>query len=171
MWIVSTAGIFSAVRNLRRAGTVMVRARRRQDLEGLRKRFKLTGRVLDTPSADYPHRLVLATKTWRRIAASLADDCERYHNFKSAVEAREGRTSARADALHEIWGVLRELEDLEAGRRVAPPRWRRAKPAAGDDEGPNPHGWGEAANVRGTVRGFVPRMTGPTIAAGGQDDE
>ena len=85
MWLATTTGFYSAVRG-RREGTVQVRARSRADLEALRRRLPgVKARIVATPQADYPFRIILHREVWRALAWRLAIDAEDYGNFKDAV--------------------------------------------------------------------------------------
>ncbi len=105
----TTTGFYSVVLDRESAGRgiVVVRARSRNDLERLRRRFKIRKRVEATPLADYPYRLFLRRQAWMDIAAELAGDAVRYANFKEAVAKKD---KARAETYAKVWSVLRAIE-------------------------------------------------------------
>lgn len=109
MWMFSCEGFFSVVAvNLAR---VQVRARRRADLVNLRK-FGLRGRILSTPHADYPFRVIITKTLWTKIAAQMSSGIN-YDNFKNEVKRIDKN---RADIYTDVWRVLLALEKKTPGR-------------------------------------------------------
>lgn len=122
MWIFTRYGFFSAV--CARSGDggygqpvdpdrIMVRARMREHLEALSRRFPelLGGReILGTGGTDYAFRLFVAKAVWAQVLAVLAEETD-YDNFKSAVGRTQGpEGAAYQNALHEVWEVMYRLQ-------------------------------------------------------------
>jgi hypothetical protein len=107
MWILTTLGFFSVVAAPRRTGHVMIRARKRADLEVLLRRFGRRCRIYMTPDADYPCRVVVSSKTWVAWVRALATDAVHVTNFKAAVHDVNPQ---RAETYHRVWFDLREIE-------------------------------------------------------------
>jgi len=103
VWMMTTTGFYSVVNAGR--GNVQVRARSRDDLVALRRRFGLAQRIKETPHADYPYRVVIPLRTWTACARKLAADVARYKNFKDAVKATD---PYRADVYLRVWYVIRD---------------------------------------------------------------
>lgn len=109
MWIVTTLGFFSVVKNTNRNGTVLVRARVREDLERLCASGLINAQarqIYDTPASDYPYRLIVPLEDWVDCAGKLAHRVD-YPNFKSEVERVQGYP--RAELYHRVWAALRGL--------------------------------------------------------------
>jgi hypothetical protein len=123
MWICTRYGFFSTV-SARQGeggkgqpvdpGRVMVRARVRDHLDRLRRRFpsELGGaEILESRGTDYRFRIFLAKETWIRVLSGLAAETD-YDNFKSEVARHQGAAGADyGHALHEVWGVMNRLQD------------------------------------------------------------
>jgi hypothetical protein len=103
MWIITTTGFFSVVRADRRR--MQIRARARQDLTKLKRRFKIETDIIFTPHADYPVRIIVTRAQWKHCMAGFARDPGRYTNFKKAVS-----DPVRADIYLDVWDQLREIE-------------------------------------------------------------
>lgn len=110
MWIFSTVGFFSITRDATGRG-YQVRARDRRDLVRLRGRFRLRAAILATPRADYPYRMILTPRVWRRVAVGLIATVGGYFNFKDASAAVD---PSRRAVLHDVW-----LTTMRLGRKEA----------------------------------------------------
>ncbi len=106
MWLFTVHGFFSCVRD--KNGRIMVRARERGHLDRLKKRFKLSSPVIETPDADYRWRIVIAKATYVFLAGELAGEVD-YGNFKSEVAAEHGYNQYEK-SLHRVWSVMHELQ-------------------------------------------------------------
>jgi hypothetical protein len=84
MWLFTKHGFYSATRSNTVKGFMQIRARCRGDLENLKREFKLTGAIIETPQADYRWRIVCRPTTWEMLALKLAQDVD-YSNFKNSV--------------------------------------------------------------------------------------
>jgi hypothetical protein len=105
MWIFTTSGFISAVRNPNDR-TIIVRSRDRQSLQQISQDFKTP--VMSTPFSDYQYRVVLESEqftNWVKNQAAAID----YPNFKSAVQTHRGKIFARA--LNKVWSTMHDIED------------------------------------------------------------
>lgn len=122
MWLFTRYGFYSAVCARRGTGEhwqpidpdrLMVRARLREHLESLKRRFPdlLGGCDLrDFAGSDYAFRLFVEKSVWAQIVAKLAEETD-YDNFKDAVAHHQARTGAEYHrALHDVWSVMYRLQ-------------------------------------------------------------
>lgn len=122
MWVFTKHGFFSAVCARQGNGTysqpvdldrIMVRARVRNHLEALRKRFAdLLGdcEIQESTSADYAYRFFVEKAVWVQVVAELANETD-YDNFKSEVASHQGRSGAAYEhSLHDVWSVMHKLQ-------------------------------------------------------------
>jgi hypothetical protein len=122
MWIFTKHGFFSAVCARQGDGRhgqavdpdrIMVRARVRGHLEGLKKRFPgLLGacEIQESVGTDYAYRLFVGKSLWVHVLAGLAEETD-YDNFKSEVARHQGRDGAPYEhSLHEVWAVMHRLQ-------------------------------------------------------------
>lgn len=65
------------------------------------------GKVIETPSADYRFRVMVAKTEWVAYVADCASAID-YDNFKNVVAARQG--PARASVYGEVWATLLRLQ-------------------------------------------------------------
>lgn len=122
MWIFTKYGFYSVV--CARTGNghhgqpvdpdrLMVRARLRGHLEALQARFAdllSDCEIQDSAGTDYAFRCFMPKTTWVQVLAGLAAETD-YDNFKSAVAQHPGRAGAAYQAaLHDVWGVMYELQ-------------------------------------------------------------
>lgn len=120
MWVFIAGGFVSIVAHRKRPGQVLVRARRRADLE----RFlcppgtsrSLTDEIDATPTADYPFRVVRSKKSLAVLMAAHAAAID-YDNFKAAPDNAD-----RQHMLHDVWNDVKQLESSIAinGHHVWP---------------------------------------------------
>jgi len=111
MWIFTTSGFISAVQD---SGdrTIIVRSRDQKSLINLSDKYKT--KVIATPIADYPYRLIL---THQQFAEWIQEEALKidYPNFKSAAKIQ--RDSIFVKALNKVWSVMHDIEDGEARSR------------------------------------------------------
>lgn len=111
MWIITTRGFLSAVRNLDSndpGDALLVRGRVREDLDNFADFVARRGDrpvVSSTPAADYGYRL---TTSREALAAFLAErvDALTYPNFKSEVAKTD---PTRAHVYFGVWTALLKL--------------------------------------------------------------
>jgi hypothetical protein len=91
----------------------MVRARLRDHLEALKKRFpELLGDcdIQESAGTDYAYRLFVGKNSWTQVVAELANETD-YDNFKSEVANHQGRAGAAYEhSLHDVWSVMYKLQ-------------------------------------------------------------
>ena len=104
MWIFNKDGYFSAVEHRDMPDHVMVRARRREDIERLAERLGAT--VEFTPNADYAFRITVPKAGYADYLHAAVMNLD-YPNFKSAC-ARHG---ARARAYMDVWTVMHRFQE------------------------------------------------------------
>lgn len=109
MWLFTTLGFFSVVSHRDDPGTVLIRARVRDDLDALRVHHLPDLEIVENADADYAFRAFVSRDEWEHAAQQLARDID-YPNFKDAVAARQG--AARAHGYMEVWEVMRRLQSV-----------------------------------------------------------
>src|SRR5262249_39288670 len=99
-----------------RPGHLLVRARRREDIDNLARLLsEETGRAfapLVTPDADYLYRLEVPREDFARLTARLVEELD-YPHFKLAVHGDPDR----ARAYGRVWAILAELQEDEMLRQ------------------------------------------------------
>jgi hypothetical protein len=107
MWIASTIGWFSVVRDRERKGRVLVRARAKADIDNLYRRFgrkyKMTPPRSDE-SRDYRWRLGMRKRDWVKAIGQIASEID-YTNFKSAVHDRPDQANKHSAYLS-VWSAM-----------------------------------------------------------------
>ena len=105
MWLITTFGFFSIhipIYPERNELLREVRARKREHIEELRKRYcpKL-GPTIETPTSDYPFRAQATVEELAEAMADLTKDME-HSNFKDSIEDEELH-----DLCFDIWSDAR----------------------------------------------------------------
>jgi hypothetical protein len=123
MWLFTKHGFYSAV--CARTGDgrqgqppdpnrIMVRARVREHLNGLKDRFPdLLGHceIKESVGTDYAFRIFVEKQAWSHMVKSLVDDID-YDNFKSEVARHQGSSGAAYEhSLHAVWSIMYRLQD------------------------------------------------------------
>jgi hypothetical protein len=122
MWIFTKHGFYSAVCARQGNGKhgqpidpdrIMVRARLRQHLEALKKRYSdliSECEIREFAGTDYAYRIFVDKPKWSQVLAGLAEETD-YDNFKSEVARHQGRAGAAYEhSLHEVWSVMNRLQ-------------------------------------------------------------
>jgi hypothetical protein len=117
MWIFTTHGFFSITRTRQQPEMMQIRARQKEHLQNLQKRFTadgfgMLGNIIETPDADYRFRIITEPATVQIVLANLADDIN-YPNFKSACHAAgfdDNRTYI--NALHAVWTTMYSTQQI-----------------------------------------------------------
>lgn len=113
MWIFSSFGFFSIVRDRNNPAHYMVRARERTDLAVLKSTLKpegfKSGPIIETLDADYPFRIIVTKPSLEVLLVKHANSID-YPNFKSMIRKVFGAT--REHLYHEVWLVMRRLNRL-----------------------------------------------------------
>lgn len=119
MWLFTVYGFFSVVcaRNEKGkpdASKIMVRARNKQHLLSLQKRFGFllgTMDIEESQDTDYPFRLFVGKPTWVRLLGDLAKEIN-YDNFKAECSNNALVSDEYLDILHKVWGVAKKLDPV-----------------------------------------------------------
>ena len=109
-WYINTDGFFSVVQNKDDHDTLLVRVRRRDDLERLNKRFKKPFPILEWKGADYPYRIILEKTLWAKYVSEMALNID-YGNFKATIPVGD---YSREAAYHYVWLALMGLKEEKA---------------------------------------------------------
>jgi hypothetical protein len=122
MWLFTKYGFFSVVCARQGDGEhgqpvdpqrMMIRARLESHLIALQNRFpELLGTipVQQSKRTDYAFRLFVPKPVWMDIVSQLAEEMD-FDNFKSEVaEFQGGKGAAYVHALHNVWGVMANLQ-------------------------------------------------------------
>ncbi len=120
MWLFTRYGFYSIACAQKEDGsrdvsTMMVRARRKTHLHALQKRFAqlAASEIVLLPGRDYKYRLIVAKDVWAKIVAELASEQE-WSNFKNEATRFGGAGSSDyIHALHEVWGIMNDLQRRE----------------------------------------------------------
>jgi hypothetical protein len=106
MWLFTTIGFLSVVRDADDPEQLIVRARTRGDLEAF---CAATGAPapVETPGRDYRWRTRVSPATFATHLARQAEQID-YPNFKDAVASRQGHD--RAHRYHDVWRVMYDLQ-------------------------------------------------------------
>jgi hypothetical protein len=110
MWLYTTRGFFSIVRNYESPSEVLVRARLKGDLENLRSVWPTLTPTRETNRRDYRFRATIDVRELPLLLSKLASELT-YTNFKDAVAAKQGHE--RSDLYHDVWHVMAEAQDRE----------------------------------------------------------
>ena len=121
MWHFTKYGFYSVVCARRGDGgygqpidenRLMVRARVRDHLDALRKRFPdllENAEIRAYPGSDYAFRIFVAKSDWVAAMAALTEEIA-YDNFKAEV-ARGNAGDDYEAALHDVWSVMHRLQE------------------------------------------------------------
>lgn len=125
MWLFTKCGFYSVVTWHKPKGSMAIRARMREHLITLQKRFSATigdSVLQESQHTDYPYRLIVSREIWKDIAERLTDEID-YNNFKGECTRGQGEGDY-VRALHKVWGVMRELQwkEKQGGESSPPPK-------------------------------------------------
>lgn len=118
MWLITTSGFLSVVRNLDSKGSddaLLVRGRVRADLERFADFAAQRGArpaVVESPDADYGFRLTTSRGNLAAFLAAQVDALD-YPNFKAEVAKADPE---RAHVYMGVWSALRRVQTLDGGR-------------------------------------------------------
>jgi hypothetical protein len=112
IWVLTTIGFFSIVQKPwdQPQGTLTIRARVRDDLEGLRAYIPDMSDIIESEDSDYRYRSVAKRETVMAALATLVADIQ-YDNFKAAVAAAPRQGYRRAAVYGDVWHVLYRLQN------------------------------------------------------------
>lgn len=113
MWLFTKNSFVSAVQHRNQPNTLIVRARRKQDLVKLfPKKAKQIERTID---ADYLFRVMVSKKEFAKRMADYIQQELTYDNFKGA----QGRDTPNwMRFLHEVWHSAYNLQSIENSKAV-----------------------------------------------------
>lgn len=113
MWVFTTEGFVSAVKDWNEPNKLVIRARSAHALSGLRDMFDVE--IKHTPSRDYPYRVMVAKAQFEQWLSGEVQAME-YTNFKDAAHSLGDSRYDRA--LIKVWTAMYESEanDSRAGR-------------------------------------------------------
>lgn len=147
MWIFTPFGFFSIVKK-RGDKELCIRARAKEDLEALKKRYlPASGNIIYTEKADYPYRMYGSVEDVSNALFEITADIE-YDNFKSEVMRTQGYK--RESVYARVWSVMLDVEATRHSERIWGKDWQR-KLYPEDDSG---FDWGFGRTERGTVIDF-----------------
>jgi hypothetical protein len=107
MWLMTDFGFFSIVKK-EGDDYLTVRARARQDLLNLKKRYlPAIGAIEVSDYTDYRYRVQVPREAFAEAMKEIALDID-YPNFKNSVAAKQGK--ARARIYEDVWHRLMELQ-------------------------------------------------------------
>ena len=106
MWLFTSQGFYSVVAHREDPGTLIVRARTREDIEALREQIPSI-EPFEHSGADYRHRALVTRAEWIAAVAQLTASIA-YDNFKSEVASEQGYERARLYG--HVWGELLGLQ-------------------------------------------------------------
>ncbi len=95
----------------------MVRARRKDHLQNLQRRVgELSGfEINEWANRDYRFRIILPKALWAKVVGKLVKEQD-WSNFKAEVARFLGSDQDYNRALHDIWGVMHDLQEGLSGR-------------------------------------------------------
>lgn len=114
MWLFTKNSFVSAVQHRNQPNTLIVRARRKQDL--VRLFPKKAKQIERTPDADYLFRVTVSKKEFAKRMADYIQQELTYDNFKGA---QDSDTPNWMRFLHEVWHSAYNLQSVENSRMPA----------------------------------------------------
>jgi hypothetical protein len=111
MWIFTTSGFVSAVRNPNDR-TIIVRSRDHASLVPISKLCEV--KISKTPLADYPYRLEILHEQFVSWISQAAEEID-YFNFKKEFAITRGERFA--SVLSKVWSMMHDVEDVSARKR------------------------------------------------------
>lgn len=106
MWLMTKRGFYSVVRK-GKPGQYQIRAREHHDLENLIAGPLHGHKIVKTPEADYPYRIVVNQATLVAVMAYLSTTVD-YSNFKGEIYHTPDQ-SHKNRAYNQIWWILSSL--------------------------------------------------------------
>lgn len=104
MWIFTTLGFFSVVAHRDKPDRLCVRARNKLDITALRiKLGKPRPKIIETPEADYPFRMIVNRERFAGAMSNLVRDTL-YDNFKNQIYKQDPDREA---TYHDVWTILK----------------------------------------------------------------
>ena len=123
MWIINTDGFFSVVADKENNDRLVVRTRKRTDLQVFIDTYGTLNSVQDTdladlgepilyetPTSDYTYRCYVTREVWAEYVSGAALSID-YPNFKSEMSRNQHRNVREINALHAVWAEMLEWQD------------------------------------------------------------
>ena len=104
MWLFTRRGFYSIVASPDVPVCVQIRARDKVHLENL---AIPDAKILETPTADYPFRVIVPHGYAVQLVTLLAQEID-YSNFKDVIDSQHGADNWFSAACHEVWSVIWE---------------------------------------------------------------
>ncbi len=106
MWLMTQHGFVSVVQDEDDAGYLLIRARRKGDLENLASLVTFKTEITETEATDYKHCIRLKRGTARRLLAATFDQIN-YPNFRDAISSIPDQRE-KIFSYRQIWSTLSE---------------------------------------------------------------
>ena len=102
MWLYTKDGFYSVVHDQYcKTDEVMIRARKRIDLENLSK-HNIKGEIIKIDHADYRYRMPVKRQSWSSYLSAYTENLE-YSNFKNTLSHKD---KSRHDAYFKCWDAM-----------------------------------------------------------------
>ncbi len=112
MWIFSMDGFFSVVSKHCGPDEVLVRTRRRSDMNRFLERIGRTDiPVLEISGSDYAFRTKVPRDLWAEYLSDHASADIDYDNFRVALELLYPDDSQRREAYHRVYEIMAAWQD------------------------------------------------------------
>jgi hypothetical protein len=111
LWIFTTYGFFSLTQSTFQPGFIQIRARDDRDLEELREKHGLRGKIIETRNSDYAWRILVRPATAARILSEETLSID-YSNFKNATTERQ-----HSRPLMQVWSAMMQVQNRRLSSR------------------------------------------------------
>lgn len=111
LWIFTTYGFFSFTQSTFQPGFIQIRARDDRDLEELREKHGLRGKIIETRNSDYVWRILVRPATAARILSEETLSID-YANFKNATNERQ-----HSRPLMQVWSAMMTVQTRRLSSR------------------------------------------------------
>lgn len=107
MWLYLKTGFYSIVHKPPcKQDELLVRARSKYDISELQKQLKakyqFSGKIIDSPKADYAYRMIVPRKTFASYIANVVMELD-YYSFKDALPSKD---DLRFEAYLKCWNAM-----------------------------------------------------------------
>jgi hypothetical protein len=121
MWVFSTDGFFSAVRDNLAPGHILVRFRDPAHAERIRAlaypgRRGIKPDIRQTPAADYRWKVSMPHGRFNVLLAKISDEVMAYDNFKK--ECHLAHPDDDLHHLHDVWSVMHRVQQTRERKRA-----------------------------------------------------
>lgn len=110
MWLFTKYGFYSIVQDENDKNLFKVRARKKEDIEGLQKDvFGISeSKIYEDKRADYRYRIFINSEKLTEIMIRLSNSLD-YSNFKNSIYQNKVQKD-KLDSYHQIWDVMYEYQ-------------------------------------------------------------